>query len=217
MSHFDPLYEQALNRPLDEWSGEYNGQPLNLKQEKKKMAKYDIPENDFQPHPEGEHFGTITEVIDQGIKETRYGDKHKLTIIIESQTALKDDDEPFALWVWVTLSSGSKAKLVELRQKLLRRPLSDEERKSFDAEEMVGRKVRYMVTHNFGDNGQTYANLVTWTPAEQGQAAKQAREAVQQPKDPATVPASGGDDAPWAGEQLPPPDNAPPTEDDLPF
>ena len=141
---------------------------------------YEIPQNEYDPHPEGEHTGTIVKVIDQGMQETKYGQKYKLTAVIESQTAIQDSGEPFQLWVWFTLSSGPKSNLVQLRQKLLRRTLTKDERLHFDPdEEMVGRKVRYFVEHNFSEEGRTFANLVTWAPLEQGQAARQAREQLQ--------------------------------------
>ena len=145
------------------------------------MAKFQIPRSEFTPHPEGEHVGTIIEIRDEGLRETRYGTKHKLVIVIESQSATKEDGEPYSLWVWCTISSSSKATLTQLRQKLLRRPLTDEERLDFDADrEMLGRKVKYFVQHNFSDDGQVFANLVTWSPLEQGQAARQAREQLQE-------------------------------------
>ena len=132
------------------------------------MNAFEIPKTTFDPHPEGEHIGTIVEVIDQGLRETRYGQRYKITSVIESESAFKDDGQPFSLWVWTTLSSSSKATLTKLRQKLLRRPLGEEERRSFDPDrEMIGRKVRYIVDQSYGDDGQVFANLVTWSPFEE--------------------------------------------------
>ena len=144
-----------------------------------KVSAYTLPATEFDPHPEGEHVGEIVDVIDQGLKESKFGAKEKFSIIVESETATMDDGRPFSLWIWTTKSGSAKSKLTELRQKLLRRTLTPDERRSFDpAMEMVGRKVRYMVAHTLGDNGQTYANLVSWTPAEQGEAARAVREQI---------------------------------------
>lgn len=162
---------------------------------------YEIPQTPFDPHPEGEHIGTITEVRDQGMQQTLYGEKHKLVIIITSHTALEDSGEPFQLWVWVTLSSGTKATLTALRQKLLRRPLSELERKSFDPDtEMIGRKVKYFVEHNYGDEGRTFANLVTW--------------ALIQPNEVDPEPPPPQPTEPPPITEPPPPSN---DDDDLPF
>ena len=144
------------------------------------MNKLEIPKSTFDPHPDGEHIGTIVEVIDQGLRETRFGQRHKITAIIESETASKDDGEPFSLWVWATLSSSSKATLTKLRQKLLRRPLAEEERRNFYPDsEMIGRKVRYVVEQNYGDDGQVFANLITWSPIEEAPAERMAPEQNQ--------------------------------------
>lgn len=139
--------------------------------------KFDIPKTEFDPHPAGQHTGRIVEVQDRGLQDTSYGQKYKLVIVVESDTAYQGDGAPFALWVWVTLSAGRKATLTRLREKLLGRPLTEDERLHFDADgEMVSRRINYFVEHNYGDAGQTYANLVTWAPVEQGQRAKAARE-----------------------------------------
>ena len=143
------------------------------------MSTYDLPVVEFDPHPEGEHVGEIVDVIDQGLRESKFGAREKFSIVIESETALQEDGRPFSLWVWVTKSGSAKSKLTELRQKLLRRNLTAEERKSFDPiQEMVGRKVRYMVAHTLSENGQVYANLVSWSPIDQGDAAQVVREQI---------------------------------------
>lgn len=157
------------------------------------MNVYSLPAVEFDPHPEGEHVGEIVDVIDQGLKESKFGAKEKFSIVVESETAVKEDGRPFSLWIWTTKNGSAKAKLTELRQKLLRRTLTPEERKSFDpATEMIGRRVRYMVAHTLAENGQTYANLVTWSPADQGEAARVVREQIQ----------SNGDDPGQAGEPV---------------
>jgi len=142
---------------------------------------YELPKTDFPLHPEGESVGLIIDVLDQGLRETRYGAKHKLAIIIESETHSQENGDPFQLWVWATLSGSPKATLTQLRQKLLRRPLTEEERRNFDPErEMVGQRVRYLVAHNYSDDGRVFANLISWAPAEQGQQAKDTREKLTQ-------------------------------------
>jgi|APSaa5957512622_1039677.scaffolds.fasta_scaffold26311_2 hypothetical protein len=145
-----------------------------------KMA-YELPKTDFPLHPEGEGVGPIVEVIDQGLRETRYGAKHKLAIVIESETHFQENGDPLQFWVWATLSGSPKATLTQLRQKLLRRPLTEEERRNFDPErEMVGQRVRYLVAHNYSDDGRVYANLISWSLAEQGQKVKEVQEKLTQ-------------------------------------
>ena len=151
--------------------------------------KVAIPKTEFDPHPAGQHQGTITEVIDQGLQVGRFGTKPKLTIIITSGTATKPNGEPAELWIWCTVSAGRKATLTRHREKLLGRQLTETERLHFDPDrEMIGRQVTYIVEHNFGDAGQTFANLTTLAPVGQGQAAQVAREAIQAPPAPAPAP-----------------------------
>lgn len=126
---------------------------------------FEIPKIEFDPHPAGQHQGVISEVIDQGLQEGRYGTKPKLTIVLTSATATKPNGEPAELWIWCTVSAGRKATLTRLREKLLGRPLTESERMHFDQDhEMLGKKVGYIVEHSFSDDGRTFANLVSWSP-----------------------------------------------------
>jgi hypothetical protein len=128
---------------------------------------FHIPQTNFVPHPAGTYTGTITAVTDQGMRESTFEGKTKLvpklSIDIKSDTATNETGEPFVHQEWCTVNSDDRSKLVKLRQALLGRPLTEGERKSFDADaEMVGRRVNYVIEHTF-QNGKTYANIATWS------------------------------------------------------
>ena len=67
--------------------------------------KFEPPERsgDFEPHPTGNHTGTITEIKDYGMMESLYKDRmgntkevHRIGIVITSDTATMDGPEvPF--------------------------------------------------------------------------------------------------------------------------
>ena len=50
-----------------------------------------LAQNEFQPHPAGIHSGTITSVIDEGMRQSAYGGKthdvHNISINVESGSA----------------------------------------------------------------------------------------------------------------------------------
>jgi len=128
---------------------------------------FEIPQTNFVPHPAGTYTGTITDVPDQGERESSFEGRtklvHKLSINIKSDTEITENGEPFVHQEWCTLSSDDRSKLVKLRQALLGRPLTEAERKSFDADaEMTGRRVIYLIEHTF-QNGKTYANIASWS------------------------------------------------------
>ena len=143
------------------------------------MAKYNVPKTEFQPHPEGTFLGRITEVRFEAQKQTAFGPKDKFCIVIESKESFQESGDPHALFCWANNASGEKATLTKMRQKLLRRQLTPDEVTNFDDAEFMGKMVRYTVEHSYGNDGQTWANLATWAPADQGQQAAQVREEVQ--------------------------------------
>ena len=124
---------------------------------------YTLPQTTFDPHPEGIFEGIILEVRDGGKMDTQWGSKHRLAVVIENQELKRDDGQSWLHFDWCNLATGKNARLTELRQKLLKRTLTREELEVFDENiEMVGKRVRYTIVHNF-ENERTFANLATWS------------------------------------------------------
>ena len=128
-----------------------------------------IPVSTFPSHPEGDHVGTFIDVVDQGMHETLFGQQqHIVSAVIESKTAIGDNGEPLLLRVDAVLSSNPRSRLFKLRQDLLHRPLTEEERLEFDPDrEMMGRKINYVVEHGYRDDGTRFPNVTTWSPIEE--------------------------------------------------
>lgn len=125
------------------------------------MAIVKMPKNTFLPHPEGQHEGVIVAFEDLGEKETAFGLKPKVSIKIESSTALMEDGQPFGLWQWYTLSPHPKSGLRKLRETLAGRKLTEREaRDEFDPDkELVGKRVGFVVVHNEGREGGVFAGI----------------------------------------------------------
>ena len=118
---------------------------------------FELKNSTYEPHPEGTFKGTIIEVKDMGEQDTKFGSKHRIAIVIQN------DELERQHWEFCNLASGKNSSLTTLRQKLFKRALTSEEMKSFDPEvEMVNKKIRFQIEHEYGDT-RTFANLVTWS------------------------------------------------------
>jgi len=125
------------------------------------MAKYQLPDATFVPHPQGKHEGSIVQVQDEGEQETPWGLKRKLSVRIESTTATMEDGTPFALVCWFTFSGASNSNLTKFRQSLMGRSLGNKERLDFDDAEMINRHVGYQVIHSKREDGTPRAQLAS--------------------------------------------------------
>ena len=114
------------------------------------------PAGSYEPHPQGNHKGTLTEVRDYGTMESLYRDDKGITrtvqriaIIITSDTAIMESDAPWQHYEFCNVSFAPKSRLTELRNLLRDTDMdNDELNKVFDETvEMVGRKVNYKIRH----------------------------------------------------------------------
>ena len=140
--------------------------------------KFEPPERrgDFEPHPTGNHTGTITEIKDYGTMDSLYKDAkgntkevHRVAIVITSDTAMMDNGEPFSHHEFVNISFAPKSRLTELRNMLRDRDMTNDElNEAFDSEvEFEGRKVKYKIRHEQNDKtGKTRATIRDWEYAD---------------------------------------------------
>ena len=98
--------------------------------------------------------GTIVNVQDEGMQETPWGAKHKISVRIDSNSAFMENEEPFRILEWFTLSSSPKSNLRKFREAVLDRSLTKDEETEFDPEaELVGRRISYRVDHKEKQDG----------------------------------------------------------------
>ena len=134
------------------------------------------PAGEFEPHPTGNHTGTITEYKDGGEMESFHKDKdgnakivRRFAIVITSDTAMRDNGEPFLHFEWHTLSFAPKATLTVLRNMLRDVDMTNDElNEVFDSEvEFEGRKVKYKIRHEVNErSGKTRATIRDWEYAD---------------------------------------------------
>jgi len=156
------------------------------------MPYFETPLPKYDPHPVGNHRGQIVNVEDKGMVDGLYGTKHKISVQIDSETAIQEEGDPFPIWIWCTLSGSKKSKLYDLRKCLLGRDLTDEERQGFEEIELMGKRLAYSVEHAGSDDGErTFANISKFWPVVE---APPATEPVGTDTEPEEQPRVDGND-----------------------
>lgn len=117
------------------------------------------PESKFTPAPEGLHQAVCVDVVDLGLKETQWGEKHKVEIRWQLEAENTDTGERFVVRAWYTLSLSEKAKLRQQLETWRGRKFSAEELKGFDLEKLIGANCQLQIVHNLSDEGKVYANV----------------------------------------------------------
>ena len=135
----------------------------------------------FKPVPPGSYIARCISVIDLGtqVSNGKFGEKaaHKVRL---SWEVFGDDDDGQPLVVNDMPMTVSKEYTVSLHEKAaLRRDLAawrgrdftDEERRGFDIDKLLGVYALINVTHDTGSNGKTYANIAGIAPIPKAMAA----------------------------------------------
>lgn len=135
----------------------------------------------FKPVPPGSYVARCISVIDLGTQTSvgKFGEKaaHKVRL---SWEVFGDDDDGQPLTVGDMPMTVSKEYTVSLHEKAaLRRDLAawrgrdftDDERKGFDIDKLLGVYALINVTHDTGGNGKTYANVAGIAPVPKAMAA----------------------------------------------
>jgi len=118
------------------------------------MTTFTITRKTFDPHPTGRHTGTIANIQDEGVQESPWGEQHKISIRIDSDTAITDSGEPFSIIQWFSLSSSPMSHLRKFREAVLERSLSRTEEENFVPEtELIGKRISYRVEHKEKQDG----------------------------------------------------------------
>ncbi len=136
--------------------------------------KFEPPERsgDFEPHPTGNHTGTITAYEDFGNMKSLWDETktvRRVAVVITSDTAMMDNGAPFIHKEFHNLNFAPKARLTELRNMLRDRDMTNDElNEVFDSEvEFEGRKVRYKIRHEVDEkSGKTRATIRDWEYAD---------------------------------------------------
>lgn len=123
----------------------------------------------FTPHPTGLHQMVCCDVIDNGVCETAYGPKHKITIRWQSQ---ETNEKGYRLTVQgrYTASLNDKARLRHDLESWRGKAFTADELRKFDVENLIGANAMVNVTHRQGTDGKTWANVASLAPLMKGMA-----------------------------------------------
>ena len=128
----------------------------------------------FEPCPPGLHRAVCVDVVDLGLQETPYGAKHKVKLIW--QVPLKNKQgERYQIRATYTLSLAEGSNLRRDLESWRGRAFTEEERKGFDLEKLLGVNCQLNVMHGQSAKGRTYAKATAVLPLDKA-AAKLAPE-----------------------------------------
>lgn len=168
------------------------------------------PETQFIPAPAGLHRGVCVDVVDMGMQETQWGDKHKVRIVWQIEEPMENGNY-FSVGQRYTASLHQKSKLRQDLESWRGKPFTGDELKGFDLEKLIGANCQLNVVHNTND-GRTFANVATIVPASRGSAPFHPDGSYTRVKDRADYVPGGNSSGAAKGSSLP---NG--EDDDIPF
>lgn len=113
---------------------------------------------DFQMAPVGNHVAVCYMVVDLGMQQTNFGEKHKILIGWELVHEMMEDGRPFVISQQYTASLSEKANLRRDLESWRGKKFSETELKGFDVFNVVGVPCMVSVIHS-ENNGKHYANI----------------------------------------------------------
>ena len=131
------------------------------------MAIFPKRGKNFIPPPKGLWQAVCVDVEDLGLQQTPFGDKDKvrLTFQITERTPAGKRHEPRRPLNSNTHEKSTLRRFVEV---LERRSFSTKEQQDYDLETLLGKNCLLQLVHVQGRNGQTYANIQTIVPLNNG-------------------------------------------------
>lgn len=126
------------------------------------------PVSTFTPAPEGMHCACCCDVIDLGLADKGFGEKHYVEL--RWQLEADDDGKRAVVRRVYALSLNEKAALrKDLEIWRGKKFTSEELTAGFDVEQMIGRGCQVQITHRPSDNGKIFANVTAVIPLGKGQ------------------------------------------------
>lgn len=120
--------------------------------------------NEYPLCPDGLHAAILVDAVDLGQQESKFGTKHKLSLVFETQ--LKDeDDQPYILVKRYTWSLHEKSNLRKDLERFRGHKLeANELKEGVDLEAFIGMSSNILVVHNEVEDGKIYANIESVLP-----------------------------------------------------
>lgn len=119
-------------------------------------------------HPAGVVQAVCIDVEDLGEVETSFEGKSKTQNLVnlhwETEEMHPEFNEPFRVRKRYNNSLNEKATLCKDLESWRGRPFSDEDKKGFDLDKLLGKNCMLNIVHEDGKDGKTYANIKAITP-----------------------------------------------------
>ena len=122
---------------------------------------------DYELAPVGVYRAVCTRLLNLGIQETNYGDKHQIHLAFEIDENM-DDGRPFLMMQNYTVSLNPKSRLRKDLEAWRGRAFTAEELGGFDLKTVLGKPLQISVVHS--EDGK-YANIGAMMPLGRGQQA----------------------------------------------
>lgn len=120
---------------------------------------------DYELAPVGVYRAVCTRLLNLGMQETNYGDKHQIHLAFEIDENMADG-RPFLMMQNYTLSLNPKSRLRADLEKWRGRAFTAEELSGFDLKTVLGKPLQISVVHS--QDGK-YANIGSMMPLGRGQ------------------------------------------------
>jgi len=149
----------------------------------------------FTPAPEGIHVACCCDVVDLGLADHGFGEKH----YVEIRFQLEDEDETgkrFLVRRRYTLSLSEKATLRKDLETWRGKKFTKDELAGFDLERLIGVAAQVQVVHRVSDQGKTFANVTAVIPTGKGQQNPSIVDYTRQAARP-TVQDTGSEETPF--------------------
>lgn len=122
---------------------------------------------EFTPAPEGLHQAVCVDVVDLGLLQTPWGDKHKIELRWQIE-ATRDDGKRHVVHQRYSLSLNEKATLRHHLEAWRGKKFTKQELDGFDLEKLIGVNGQLQVVHNITDQGGVFANVQACVPLGKG-------------------------------------------------
>ncbi len=123
---------------------------------------------DWTPAPEGLHQAVCVDVVDLGLVQTAWGEKHKVRLVWQLEDVNPETTKRFEVRADYGLSLNEKSRLRPTLEAWRGRKFTREELEGFDLEKLVGVNCQVQVVHNITEEGRTYANVQAVVPLGRG-------------------------------------------------
>ena len=119
----------------------------------------------FAPCPEGLHTAVCVDVVDLGVQQSQWGEKHKVRVVWQIDATNAETGRRFNVMSHYTLSLHKKAKLRQHLETWRGKKFTEEQLQGFDLEKLLTANCQIQVSHNIKDDGEVWANVQAIVPA----------------------------------------------------